>query len=364
VQFRRLGASGLRVSAIGLGCNPFGNEVDAAMARQIVERALEAGVTYFDTADSYYEGRSETYLGQALEDLGARQQVVLATKFGNRVGAGPNDAGASRHHILASCEASLRRLRTDAIDLYQVHTPDRDTPIEETLEALTSLVRQGKVRYVGCSNYFEWEVVEAIWLARERGLRAFVTCQDFYNLLYRDVEKRFVPMCLKYGLGLIPYLPLAGALLSGTYRRGETPPAGSRGALRPTFRFWDSDRNWRVQEALTTFAEQRGWSLPRLAIAWLLSRPGVPTVIAGADQPEHVQHNVGALDISLTDADLGEIDRLTLVDEDRSVAPVPLSKGLLAIESHDGYAALLSGTNLAPRPQSMSLGAPLAPARA
>jgi aryl-alcohol dehydrogenase-like predicted oxidoreductase len=317
----------LQVSAIGLGCNPFGNEVDAATARAIVERAMENGVNYFDTADSYYEGRSEAYLGQALEELGARSQVIVATKFGNRVGPGPNDTGASRQHILASCEASLRRLRTDVIELYQVHTPDRDTPIDETLEALTSLLRQGKVRYIGCSNFFEWEVVESIWVARERGLERFVTCQDFYNLLYRDIEKRFVPMCLKYGLGLIPYLPLAGALLSGTYRRGEAPPSGSRGALRPTFRYWDTDRNWRVQEGLAAFAEQRGWSLPRLAIAWLLSRPFIPTIIAGADRPEHLQHNVGALDISLTDGDLAEIDHLTLVDEDRTVAPVIRPRG-------------------------------------
>jgi aryl-alcohol dehydrogenase-like predicted oxidoreductase len=328
VQFRKLGASGLHVSAIGLGCNPFGNEVDAPTARAIVQCALDNGITYFDTADSYYEGRSETYLGQALEDLGAREQVILATKFGNRVGPRPNDAGASRHHILASCEASLRRLRTDHIDVYQVHTPDRQTPIDETLEALTSLVRQGKVRYIGCSNYFEWEVVESIWVARQRGLERFITCQDFYNLLYRDIEKRFVPMCLKYELGVIPYLPLAGALLSGTYHRGEAPPQGSRGALRPTFKYWDSPRNWQVQEDLAAFAMQRGWSLPRLALAWLLSRPFIPTVIAGADRPEHVEHNVGALDISLTDADQAEIDRLTLVDEDRSVAPVIRSRAV------------------------------------
>src|SRR5438874_2533279 len=211
MHFRKLGTSGLRVSAIGLGCNPFGNEVDPAAARAIVDSALEQGVNYFDTADAYYEGRSEEYLGQALE--GKRQQVIVATKFGNRVGLGPNDAGASRHHIVASCEASLRRLRTDYVDVYQVHTPDRGTPIEETLDALNALIRQGKVRYVGCSNYFEWEVMEAVWVARSRGLQPFVTCQDFYNLLYRDIEKRFVPMCVKYGLGLIPYLPLAGALL-------------------------------------------------------------------------------------------------------------------------------------------------------
>jgi len=322
VQFRRLGASGLRVSAIGLGCNPFGNEVDQLRARAIVASALEAGVNYFDTADSYYEGRSETFLGQALHDLGVRSEVIVATKFGNRVGTGPNDAGASRHHIIASCEASLSRLQTDYIDLYQVHSPDRSTPIEETLSALDRLVRDGKVRYVGCSNYFEWEVVEAIWTSRSHGWQSFVTCQDFYNLLYRDIEKRFVPMCLKYGLGLIPYLPLAGALLSGAYKRDVPPQQGSRGAIRPTFKSWNTERNWRVQEDVLQFADARGWSLPRLAIAWLLIHEHVPTVIAGADLPEHVAHNVGALDITFSKEDLAELDRLTLVDEDRTIAPV------------------------------------------
>jgi aryl-alcohol dehydrogenase-like predicted oxidoreductase len=320
VQFRRLGASGLQVSAIGLGCNPFGNEVDVDTARRIVDRAIELGVTYFDSADSYYSGRSEEYLGHALK--GRRQQVIVATKFGNRVGEGPNDVGASRHHIIASCEASLRRLQTDVIDVYQVHTPDRSTPIDETLEALNSLIRQGKVRYIGCSNYYEWEVVEAIWTARERGWDSFVSCQDFYNLLYRDVEKRFVPMVRKYGLGLIPYLPLAGALLSGSYRRGVAPEPGSRGAIRPTFKYWDSERNWRVQESLVAFCAERGWSLPRLAIAWLLTHEYIPTVIAGADRPEHLAENVGALEISLSVEDVSELDRLTLVDEDRTVAPV------------------------------------------
>jgi aryl-alcohol dehydrogenase-like predicted oxidoreductase len=320
VQFRKLGASGLQVSAIGLGCNPFGNEVDLETARLIVDRAIERGVTYFDSADSYYDGRSEEYLGHALE--GRRHEVIVATKFGNRVGSGPNDVGASRHHIIASCEASLRRLRTDYIDVYQVHTPDRSTPIEETLDALNTLMRQGKVRYIGCSNYYGWEVVEALWTARVHGWQGFVSCQDFYNLLYRDIEKRFVPMVLKQGLALIPYLPLAGAMLSGAYRRNVTPEPGSRGAIRPTFRFWDSDRNWSVQEALVAFCAERGWSLPRLAIAWLLTRSYVSTVIAGADTPEHIAHNVAALDITLGAEDLAELDRLTLVDEDRTVAPV------------------------------------------
>jgi aryl-alcohol dehydrogenase-like predicted oxidoreductase len=325
VDYRQLGRAGLRISAIGLGCNPFGNEVDERTAQAIVDQAIELGVTYFDTADSYYDGRSEEYLGKAL--VGKRHDVLIATKVGNRTGPGPNDGGASRQHILAACEASLRRLRTDYVDVYQIHAPDRDTPIAETLEALNDLIRQGKVRYIGCSNYFEWEVVEALWVAERRGLTPFVSCQDFYNLLYRDIEKRMVPMCVKYGLALIPYLPLAGALLSGTYARNVPPPPGSRGARRPTFKAWDSDRNWSVQGRLADFARERGWSLPRLAIAWLLGRPMVPTVIAGADRPEHVRHNVGALDLTLDAADLAEIDRITLVDEDRTIAPVLRRRG-------------------------------------
>jgi aryl-alcohol dehydrogenase-like predicted oxidoreductase len=322
VEHRSLGTSGLSISTVGLGCNPFGNEVDPSTAERIVGRAIDLGVTYFDTADSYYDGRSEDYLGRALSSLARRHDVIVATKFGNRTGPGPNDVGASRTHIVEACEASLRRLRTDVIDVYQIHSPDRQTPMDETLEALTDLVRQGKVRFIGCSNHFEWEVADAQWIARTRGLASFVACQDFYNLLYRDIEKRMVPFLTKFGLALIPYLPLAGALLSGTYRRNVPPEPGTRGALRPTFKTWDSDRNWRVQEGLLTFAQQRGWALPAMSIAWLLTRPAVATVIAGADRPEHVEANVKALEIHFSEADLAEIDRLTLVDEDRTRAPI------------------------------------------
>ena len=320
MDYRRLGTAGLRVSAIGLGCNPFGNEVDEPGAAAIVNRALDLGVTYFDTADVYFQGRSEEYLGKALR--GQRQRALIATKAGNSTGSGPNDTGASRQHLIEAVEASLRRLQTDYIDLYQIHAPDRGTPIEETMRALDDLVRAGKVRYIGCSNYFEWEVCEAIWTARLRHLTPFISCQEFYNLLYREVEKRMTPFCQKYGLAIIPYFPLAGGLLTGTYTRSAAPPAGSRGAMRPTFRAWDSDRNWRVQEQLAVFARSRGWSLPQLAIAWLLSRPMVCTVIAGADAVNQIEANAGALDVRLTRDDLDEIDRITLVDEDRTVAPV------------------------------------------
>jgi aryl-alcohol dehydrogenase-like predicted oxidoreductase len=269
MQYRRLGSSGLQISAVGLGCNPFGNEVDLRTAAEIVSTALDNGIAYFDTADSYFEGHSEEYLGRALE--GRRHEAIVATKFGNRTGPRPNDTGASRKHIFDACEASLRRLQTDYIDVYQVHTPDRRTPIEETARALDDLVRQGKVRYIGCSNFFEWEVAEAQWTARMHSLTEFVACQDFYNLLYRDIEKRMEPMCIKYGLGMIPYFPLAGGLLGGDNRRGVVPQPGSRGAIRPSFRTWDSDRNWSVQERLAAFAQARGWTLPQMSIAWLLT---------------------------------------------------------------------------------------------
>ncbi len=320
MEYRQLGTSGLRVSAVGLGCNPFGNEVDAAGAAAIVGRALELGVTYFDTADSYFEGRSEAYLGGAL--AGRRGDAIIATKFGNPMGPGPNDTGASRQHIVKACEDSLRRLKTDYIDVYQVHSPDRGTPIEETVRALDDLVRAGKVRYLGCSNFFEWEVAEALWVADKRSLTPFAIAQDFYNLLYRDVEKRMTPFCAKFGLGMVAYFPLAGGLLSGTYRRGVAPPAGSRGARRPTFKTWDTARNWEVQEKLAAFAESRGWALPQMALAWLLSREATFTVIPGADTPAHIAANVAALEIRLSVEDLDELDRITLIDEDRTVPPI------------------------------------------
>jgi len=320
MEYRQLGTSGLRISAVGLGCNPFGNEVDPAGAEAIVNKAIDLGVTYFDTADSYFAGRSEDYLGRALK--GKRDKVLIATKVGNKTGPGPNDNGASRQHIFESCEASLRRLQTDYIDVYQIHTPDRSTPMEETMQALHDLVRAGKVRYIGCSNYFEWEIAEAQWFAKTNNLTQFVSTQDFYNMLYRDIEKRMTPYCQKTGLGMIPYFPLAGALLGGNYKRGVTPEAGSRGAIRPTFKTWDTDRNWQAQEGLAAFAEKKGWTLPAMAIAWLLSRPMMSTVIAGADKPEHIEANIKALDIKFSPEDFAEIDRITLVDEDRTIAPI------------------------------------------
>jgi aryl-alcohol dehydrogenase-like predicted oxidoreductase len=195
------------------------------------------------------------------------------------------------------------------------------------MRALHDLVQSGKVRYIGCSNYFEWEIAESQWFAKANGLTPFVSSQDFYNMLYRDIEKRMTPFCQKYGLGMIPYFPLAGALLSGAYKRGVAPEPGSRGAIRPTFKTWDTPRNWQAQEGLAGFAEKRGWALPAMSIAWLLSRPMMSTVIAGADRPEHIAANVKALEIKFTPEDFAEIDRITLLDEDRTIAPIYRARG-------------------------------------
>ncbi len=319
MQYRHVGRSGLIASAIGVGCFPFGGFVKQDGVQQVVDQALDLGINYFDTANSYGIGKSEEALGLALQG-GKRQQALIATKFGNRTGDGPNDVGNSRMATINACEASLKRLKTDYIDLYQVHWPDHETPIEETLRALDDLVRAGKVRYVGASNFFAWELCEAHFTAEKFGLPRFVSAQDHYSLLYRDIEKRFEPFCMKYGVGMTHYFPLAGGMLTGVHKRGEMVP-GSRQDKNPNTAAWQSDRNWSVTEALQAFAQARGWTLAQMSLAWLLQRPATFTVIAGADKPQHLLDNVKALEIRFTAEDLTEIDRITLVDEDRSVAP-------------------------------------------
>jgi aryl-alcohol dehydrogenase-like predicted oxidoreductase len=217
MKYRRVGKSGLTVSEMGVGCFSFGDFVDVKAAAAVVHSALGLGINYFDTADSYGIGVSEEKLGAAL--AGRRDKAVIATKFSNRMDHGPNDFGTSRLHIVRACEASLRRLKTDYIDLYQIHWPDRRTPIEETLRALDDLVRAGKVRYLGVANFFEWEICEAQWTAEKYNLQKFISAQDHYSLLYRDIEKRMEPFCVKYGIGMNSYFPLAGGLLTGMYKR-------------------------------------------------------------------------------------------------------------------------------------------------
>ena len=311
MKVRRLGTSGLKVSEIGLGCNNFGQRLDLEATRRVVHRALDLGITLFDTADGYgNRGGSETQLGEVLGTK--RRDIVLATKFGWPMDDIGVLRGGSRRYLMRAVEDSLRRLKTDWIDLYQFHTPDPETPLEETLRALDDLVRQGKVRYVGCSNFAGWQVADAAWISRSEGLAPFVSVQNEYSLLVRDVESEVVPAMQKFGLGLLPFFPLAGGLLTGKYRHGEPLPAGAR--LTETKRSADrflTERNWRIVDALQGFADSRGRKLVDVAVGWVLARPWVGSVIAGATSAEQIESNVAAGAVRLADDEIAELDRLT-----------------------------------------------------
>jgi aryl-alcohol dehydrogenase-like predicted oxidoreductase len=313
VEQRNVGLSGLRVSAVGLGCNNFGGRVDFAATQRVVHKALDLGITFFDESDTYGDpsGSSETFLGQILGPR--RKDIVLATKFARPMDGSGRFEGASRSYILAEVEASLKRLQTDWIDLYQQHQPDPSTPIEETLRALDDLVSAGKVRYIGASTLSAWQVVEAQWTARHLNLHRFVSCQEEYSLLARGLDEDMLPVLQSYGLGLIPFRPLADGLLTGKYRRGGPPPTGTRLARMPRAAArYASDVIWERIERLAGFAAERGHSLLELALGWLLQRPTVASVIAGATTPEQVEANVrAAAGWPLTPEEMREIDRLT-----------------------------------------------------
>lgn len=311
MEYRRLGNSGLVVSAVGLGCNQLGRTVDVDGTRALVDTALEEDVTFFDTADIYgaTPGASEEALGQALK--GRREQLVLGTKFGMdmRGANGPDwEARGSRRYVRLAVEASLRRLDTDWIDLYQLHKPDPATPVEETLQALDELVKEGKVRYVGCSQFASWQVADAAWTARTQRTAGFVSAQNQYNLLHRSVERELVPACERFGLGLLPFFPLERGLLTGKYRRGEDPAPGSRLAGDPGRL---SDAPWNVIEALEAFAAARGLTMLQVAIGGLAAQPSVSSVIAGATRPEQVRGNAQAGAWQPTSEELAELDALT-----------------------------------------------------
>ncbi len=312
MEFRRLGDSGLVVSVVGLGTNNLGMRLDMDGSRAVVHAALDEGITLFDTADSY--GASETRLGELLQ--GRRRDVVLATKFGSDVSRRGGDNGAdwgargSRRYIRRAVESSLRNLRTDWIDLYQLHRPDDATPIEETLSALDDLVHEGKVRYLGSSNFTGWQVADAEWTARTRQRERFVSAQNEYSWLRRGIEADLVPAIEHYGIGLLPFFPLASGLLTGKYRRGEAPPAGSR--LEAWGREADlSDDVFDVVEALESFAVARGITLLDVAIGGLAAKSAVASVIAGATTREQVQRNVAAGSWRPSSADLVVLDDLT-----------------------------------------------------
>jgi aryl-alcohol dehydrogenase-like predicted oxidoreductase len=315
MEFRHLGDSGLRVSVIGLGCNNFGGRLSLEETRAVLNKAHDLGITLFDTSDTYgatgggKTGDSELQMGEAIG--GMRHDIVLATKFGNPMTPDGTKQGGSRRYIMTAVEDSLRRLRTDYIDLYQIHTTDAETPIEETLRALDDLVQQGKVRYIGCSNHAAWRVVEAAWTARVCNLNRFVSAQDEYSLVHRKPEAELLPALRKYGMGMLPYFPLASGLLTGKYKRNAAMPAGAR--LTNTQRLADrylSEKNWETAERLESFAAERGHTMLELAFSWLLAQAPVSSVIAGATKPEQLEANVQAGGWKLTAADLAEIDRI------------------------------------------------------
>jgi aryl-alcohol dehydrogenase-like predicted oxidoreductase len=311
VEERNLGRSGLRVSLVGLGCNNFAGRIDFDATKVVVHKALDLGITLFDNADTYGErGGAEEYLGRI---LGARRKdIVLATKFGRPMDAADRLQGASRRYIMDACEASLKRLQTDYIDLYWQHIEDPLTPQEETMRAFDDLVRQGKVRYIACSTLTAWQVVEANWIARSQGLDQFIACQERYSLLEREYEPNMAAMVAAKGLGLIPFSPLANGLLTGKYRRNQALPPGAR--LTTTQRMADrylTERNWAIVEKLADFCTARGRTMLELAMSWLAARPAVSSIIAGATRPEQLEENIRAVDWVLTREDMDEIDRIT-----------------------------------------------------
>jgi aryl-alcohol dehydrogenase-like predicted oxidoreductase len=318
MDYRQLGSSGLRVSALSLGTMTFGGRdefahvgaTDLASARRQIDLCLDAGVNLIDTADIYSWGLAEEILGEALE--GRRDRVLLATKARMPMGDGPNDAGLSRQHLIASCEASLRRLRTDHIDLYQVHEWDGQTPLEETLDTLDGLVRSGKVRYIGCSNYAAWQLMKALATSGRRSLERFVGQQIHYTLQAREAEYELVPIAVDQGVGILVWSPLAGGLLSGKYRRGQRGPEGARGLSdwgEPPVR--DEDALYDIVDVLVEVADGHGVSAAQVAIAWLLGRPAVSSVIVGARTEEQLADNLAAADLQLSDDERARLDAVS-----------------------------------------------------
>jgi aryl-alcohol dehydrogenase-like predicted oxidoreductase len=311
MEYRNLGRSGLQVSAVGLGCNNIGRQVDQENANAIVDKCVEMGITLFDGADVYgsERGRGEEVLGKALKPH--RRNVVLATKGSGRMGDGPYWSGASRRYLMDALDASLKRLDTDYIDLYQVHFPDPATPIDETLRALEDTVRSGRVRYAGCSNYSVAQLTEAAVVAQREGLPLFASAQNRYNLLERDIRRDFIPACEKLGIGVLPFYPLASGLLTGKYRASEPPPEGTR--LTSGIHFYDgvlANADYATIGKLTEFAAERGHSILELAIGWLASQPAIGSVMTGATRVEQIEANAKAGNWRLTPQEMQAVDEL------------------------------------------------------
>ena len=310
MKHRTIGKSDLQVSAIGLGCNNFGYvaSMDVEASRKVIDKAIDSGISFFDTSDSY--GTSENILGEILGER--RKKIILATKFGSKQNALGEKSGASRGYLLAEAEESLRRLRTDYIDLYQIHYPDPQTPIDETLRALDDLVKTGKVRYVGCSNFSATQLQDAEAAAIKHSVKSFVSSQDEYSLLVRDIEREQLPLIERLGMSELPYFPLASGLLTGKYKKGSTAPKGTRlGDKQALADRYHTESNLEKVERLQRFAEERGHTLLELAFSWLLSRKAVASVIAGATKPEQVEANAKAGGWTLNADELAQIDEIT-----------------------------------------------------
>jgi len=325
MEYRKLGTSGLKVSTLCLGTMTFGEAdegsfmhkvgCDEATSFAIMNRALDAGVNFFDTADVYgQDGLTERVIGKWFHEAGRRDEVVLATKFRFVMGKGPNRSGASRYRIVKTVEDSLRRLQTDRIDLYQIHMQDIDTPEEETLRALDDLVRQGKVLYIGCSNYAAYRLLESLWISKTQGLERFVSAQMQYSLLMRDIEREHVPVCRDHGVGILPWSPLGGGFLSGKYRKGEAPSDDSRLVQWKDWARFDVERNWRILAAVDRVAEATGGNPAQVALAWLLRKPAVTSVIFGARSLEQLDDNLGAAELKLTDEQVTALDQAAVFE--------------------------------------------------
>lgn len=308
MEYRQMGRTGVRVSVIGMGTNRFGSVVTQDMVNDIIDRAIDLEINFIDTADVYTGSESETTLGNALK--GRWDKFVVATKGYNAMGEGTNDKGTSRYHLQYAVEASLRRLQTDHIDLYQMHRWDVNTPIEETMRTLDDLVSSGKIRYIGASAYASWQLAKANLLAEMKNWEKFVTVQSHYHMFEREVEKEVIPYCVEDGIGFIPYFPLAGGFLTGKYKRGEPAPAGSRGESSEYVQKYMTDENYTKVEKLTAWAEERDHTMAELAHVWLLAQPMVCSVISGLTKMSHMEANAKAGDWSLTPEELAEVDAI------------------------------------------------------
>ncbi|MCY9508763.1 aldo/keto reductase [Paenibacillus larvae] len=309
MKFHRLGSSGLKVSALGLGTNAFGKRAGEEASVRVIHQALDIGINFIDTANIYAGSESERIIGKAL--TGRRHKVILATKAGLVQGEGPNEKGSSRYHLQQELDKSLKRLKTDYVDLYQIHTFDPYTPLEETLRTLDDMVRTGKVRYIGASNYAAWELMKALGISDRLGLNRFISMQSCYSLADRTIEQELIPLCLDQGVGMIPYYPLAGGILTGKYSSAEAVPAGSRAETDPNFTRFLSEERLTLGHQVSGLAEELGCSPGTLSLAWLMHQPAVSTVIVGATRAGQVEENGKSVSLELSQEILDRLDSIS-----------------------------------------------------